>query len=347
MKFFRIVCSVLSLALFVHFLYGEEKKIRVVCTLPTLKALVQEVGGERVDVISLARGDQDPHFVTPTPVLMRKTREAELFVENGFSLELWADEVVNGSGNSRIFRGTPGRIIAGTGISTLEIPAVVTRELGDIHPQGNPHVWLDPLLAKVEAANIADALKQTDPAGIEYYSTRLNGFNRHIDEALFGPDLVKLIGIQKLTRLTWSGELQSFLDTNKLKGKSLSSLKGGWLKQAESLSGIKAVEFHKVWVYFARVFGIRLMGTVEERPGIPPGPQHVRQITELVRSQKIPLILVDNFYDPFLPNRIAQQTGAAVVLLPDQVGGEPEIKTYFDLMDHVIHKLTEAVNKPE
>src|SRR4051794_507798 len=98
-----------------------DKKVQVVCTLPTLKALTEEVGGDRVEVIALAKGDQDPHFVTPTPVLMKKTREADLLVENGFSLELWADEVANGSGNSRIFRGTPGRIIAGNGISALEV----------------------------------------------------------------------------------------------------------------------------------------------------------------------------------------------------------------------------------
>jgi zinc/manganese transport system substrate-binding protein len=347
MKFSKILCSAFLITLFVHGLYGQQKKVRVVCTLPTLKALAEEVGGDRVDVIALAKGDQDPHFITPTPVLMRKAREADLFIENGFSLELWADEVVNGSGNSLIFRGTPGRIVAGTGISALEIPPILTRELGDIHPQGNPHVWLDPLLAKIEAANIAEALKRTDPSGTDYYESRLDSFSKRIDAALFGPDLLKLLCIQKLTRLAWSNELQNFLDSNKLDGKPLSALKGGWLKQAEVLRGVKAVEYHKVWVYFARVFGIQLMGTVEERPGIPPGPQHVRQVTEMVRSQKIRLIMVDNFYDPSLPNSIARETGATVVLLPDQVEGEPEIHTYFDLMDHLIRELTAAVKNPD
>jgi zinc/manganese transport system substrate-binding protein len=343
MKYLRIALGAILVLLPLSFASAQQKKVKVVCTLPTLKSFVAEVGGDRVDVIALAKGDQDPHFVTPTPVLMRKTREADLFVENGFSLELWADEVVNGSGNSRIFRGTPGRIVAGTGIPTLEIPSVLTRELGDIHPQGNPHVWLDPLLAKMEAANIAEGLKRIDPSGADYYSARLADFNKRIDVALFGPDLLKILGIQKLTRLAWSGDLQSFLDFNKLDGKPLSSLKGGWLKQAEALRGIKVVEFHKVWVYFARIFGIQLLGTVEERPGIPPGPQHIRQITELVSTQKVPLIMVDNFYDPSLPNSIARQTGAVVVLLPNQVEGEPEIKTYFDLMDHLLRKLTTAV----
>jgi ABC-type Zn uptake system ZnuABC Zn-binding protein ZnuA len=274
---------------------------------------------------------------------MQKTREADLFVENGFSLELWANEVVNGSGNSRIFSGTAGRIVAGSSISALEVPSVVTREMGDIHPQGNPHVWLDPLLAKVEAGNICESLKSADPAGAGYYETRKADFFSRIDEALFGPELLKLIGIQKLTRLAWSGQLHSFLATQQLGGQPLLAKAGGWLKAAEPLSGMKVYEFHKIWTYFARIFGLQLLGTIEERPGIPPGPQHVRQVTERIKAEGVPLILVDNFYDPSLPNRIAQQTGAQVVLLPDQVEGEPGINTYFDLVNRLISKMTTSL----
>src|SRR5438046_10107758 len=92
MKLFKILCTIVfGFSVLVQPLWAQEKKVQVVCTLPTLKALTEEVGGERVDVIALAKGDQDPHFVTPTPVLMQRTRSANLFVENGFSLELWAD----------------------------------------------------------------------------------------------------------------------------------------------------------------------------------------------------------------------------------------------------------------
>lgn len=346
MKLFsRITIAILLVDLLTTSAVAQGKKLTIVCTLPTLKALTEEVGGDRVEVTALAKGDQDPHFVTPTPVLMRKTREAVVFVENGFSLEPWADEVANGSGNSRIFRGTPGRVLAASGVAALEIPTVLSREMGDIHPQGNPHVWLDPLLAKVEARNIAEGLKRADPAGASYYDSRLADFNKRIDAALFGEDLLKLVGIQKLTRLAWSGDLANFLETNKLGGQPLSARAGGWLKQAESLRGVKAYEFHKVWVYFARVFGMSLVGTIEERPGIPPGPQHVRQVTDGIKSQKIPLILVDNFYDPALPNNIARETGAKVVILPNQVEGEPGIKTYFDLMNHLVREITAVRGK--
>jgi zinc/manganese transport system substrate-binding protein len=343
MRFRQLIAVLFVLLLCNNVVLAQQQKIHVVCTLPTLKALTQEIGGDRVDVIALARGDQDPHFVSPTPVLMKKTREADLFIENGISLELWAEEVVNGSGNSKIFRGKPGRVVAAKGIATLEVPSVLTREMGDIHPQGNPHVWLDPLLAKVQATNIAEALKSVDPSGASYYESRKKDFHNRIDQALFGPELLKLVGIQKLTRLDLSGELHAFLVNNKFQGQALSAKAGGWLKAAEKMRGVQAYEFHKVWVYFARVFGIKLVGTIEERPGIPPGPQHVRDLTTKIQSEKIPLILVDNFYDPALPRNIASKTGSKVVMLPNQVEGEQGVSTYFQLIDHVIQKVSSAL----
>ena len=187
MKSLRMLfVTVLCYLIFAPLLTAQEKKVQVVCTLPTLKALTEELGGSRVNVIALARGDQDPHFVTPTPVLMQKTRQADLLIQVGFSLELWADQVANGSGNPRIFRGTPGRVIASNGISALEVPSVVSREFGDTHPQGNPHVWLDPLLAKVQAANITEALRSVDPGGAAYYESRKTDFFKRVDDALFG-----------------------------------------------------------------------------------------------------------------------------------------------------------------
>jgi zinc/manganese transport system substrate-binding protein len=343
MKSMKPILLCLFLLITSSIAHAQEKKINVVCTLPTLKALTQEVGGDRVNVISLARGDQDPHFVSPTPVLMKKTREANLFIENGISLELWADEVANGSGNTRIFRGNPGRVVASRGIATLEVPSVLTREMGDIHPQGNPHVWLDPLLAKIQATNIAEALKGADPSGAAYYESRKKDFHNRIDTALFGPELLKLVGIQKLSRLAATGELHNFLQNNKFGGALLSAKTGGWLKAAEKMRGKKAYEFHKVWVYFARVFGFQLAGTIEERPGIPPGPQHVRDLTTKLQNEKIPLILVDNFYDPALPRNIATKTGAKVVVLPNQVEGEAGVTNYFQLIDHIIQKITAAM----
>jgi len=324
---------------------AEAAPLRVVCTLPVLESLAREVGGSLVETTSLAKGDQDPHSVSPTPVLMKKTREADVFIELGLSLELWADEVVNGAGNSNIYRGLPGRVIAAAGIPVLEVPTTLSREMGDIHREGNPHVWLDPLRAKMLAANIAKALVALRPEAADQFNANLKRFERRIDETLFGSALVDLVGAAKLTRLGLDGALDSYLDSTMNEGKPLRASLGGWLAKAAPLQGKSVLVYHKVWIYFAKRFGFEIAGEIEERPGIPPGPQHQQQVMELVRSRKIPLILVDNFYDPKLPNYIGAETGAAVVLLPSQVRGESGLDDYFALIDYILGQLISAVKK--
>ncbi len=185
---------------------GAEPKKKVACTLPTIEALVHEVGGDKVEAFSLAAGDQDPHFVSPTPSLMKRVREADLLLEIGMQLEMWADEVANGSGNPRIFRGAVGRVALAGGIPKLEVPETLTRAQGDIHPEGNPHLWLDPIRAKMLAANVAAALKKADPEDSAYFDNRLKDFQQRIDRAFFG-DLVNATGLLRTEVEKGLGEL--------------------------------------------------------------------------------------------------------------------------------------------
>jgi ABC-type Zn uptake system ZnuABC Zn-binding protein ZnuA len=156
-------------------------KLNVVATLPVLGDIAKKVGGEFVEVKTLAEPNQDPHFVIPVPTLMKKTRDADVFIENGLSLELWAQKVIDGSGNRNIQLGKPGRVIASKGIASKEVPSVMSRELGDIHPGGNPHVWLDPENAKIIARNIANGLSGVDPAHKDAYAAAAKKFAADVD----------------------------------------------------------------------------------------------------------------------------------------------------------------------
>lgn len=321
---------------------GAESKKKIACTLPTVEAIVREVGGDKVDAFSLAAGDQDPHFVSPTPSLMKRVRGADMLFEIGMQLELWADQVADGSGNSRIFKGGPGRVQVSAGIPKLEVPSSISRAQGDIHPEGNPHLWLDPVRAKLMADNVARALKAADPGNAAYYDARLKAFQKKVDRALFGDELLKVVGSRKLSRLALDGRLADFLDSHDYQGKKLADLAGGWLAKGRSLRGQKVVEFHKVWAYFASTFGFQLVGTIEEKPGIAPGPRHVTDTVALIKANKVKLILVDNFYDPALPRRIGKEGGAKAVVLPNQVRGERGVNDYFALMDHVVGAMVAA-----
>src|SRR5262249_12694100 len=187
----------------------NEAKLKVVTTLGVLQDLAREVGGDRVDVTALADPREDPHYVQPRPTLMKRAREADVFVELGLQLELWAGKVVEGSGNTRIQSGQPGRVIASAGIPTLELPRELSREWGDVHPFGNPHIWLDPLNAKDMAANIEAGLARVDPDHKSEDEARLKAYQDRIAVALVGEALVKEGGGEALARRARRGRRAS------------------------------------------------------------------------------------------------------------------------------------------
>lgn len=137
-------------------------KLHVVTTLEVLKALTKEVGGELVEVECLSSASDDPHFVKAKPTFKRLVSEADLFIEVGRSLELWAPQVLQSSGNSKL--SGDGLLIASTDVKALEVPKELSRKHGDVHPEGNPHIWLSPTAALRMAKNIEKALIKKDEA---------------------------------------------------------------------------------------------------------------------------------------------------------------------------------------
>jgi len=161
-------------------------KLRVVTTLSDLASIAREIGGEHVEVKSLISGGQEPHTAVPKPSLMAAVNKADLFVEVGLELELWAERVLEGAHNPRVLEGQPGFVRASDGVSTLEVPRVLTRAEGGVHPQGNPHIWLDPLNGIKIAENITEGLKRVDPEHAEKYESNLTAFKERIWKALYG-----------------------------------------------------------------------------------------------------------------------------------------------------------------
>lgn len=316
---------------------GTFEKKKVIVTLAAVKSITEALAGDDFEVTALSKPDQDPHNVTPTPTLMKKLREADLFIEIGLQLELWADQVALGSGNPNLAKGARGRLVASTGISREEVPALIDRSEGDIHPEGNPHIWIDPLRVKQVADNIAAGLKSISPEAAAAVDERLKKFKDRIDEALFGADLLKEVGARTLTRKALDGSLPKWLEEKKLGGKL-----GGWMKKAESLRGIKVIEYHKTWIYLAKLLGFEIAGSIQSKPGVEPGPKHIEELKSIIAARKVKEIIVDNFYDPSVPNALARDTGVKVALVPGQPGGEPGTEDYVKFMDFVIDRLVEA-----
>ena len=279
------------------------QRLRVLTSSTDLKALAEEVGGDRVEAESLTRGFQNQHGVEVRPSYMVKLSRADLFVRIGLDHEPWLDQVLEGARNPRILPGAPGLVDAWRGVELLEVPqGRVDRSQGDIHTSGNTHVWLDPENAKLMAGNIADRLKRIAPADAAAFDRNRRGFAERLDAAL-----------------------------------------AGWTRKMAPFRGTKVVTYHSDFPYFARRFGLVVAGTVEQKPGIPPSPSYVAELVQRIRAEKIPLLLVVNYYDDRLPRRIGEESGAKVLVVPLSVGGAKGTDTYFALMDHLVNGVAGAL----
>ena len=159
-------------------------KVKVVTTTEDLAALAREVAGETAEVGSIARGYQDPHFVEAKPSYLLKLKKAQLFIQVGLELETgWAPALLTSARNPGILPGRPGFLDASEGCEILEKPAGgVDRSLGDVHPLGNPHYWLDPENGRLIARAIARRLSAIDPANAEKYKANLAAFEERLSQ---------------------------------------------------------------------------------------------------------------------------------------------------------------------
>jgi zinc/manganese transport system substrate-binding protein len=279
-----------------------EAKLRVVASIETLADISRQVGGDRVEITSLSRGYQDPHFVDAKPSLVLALNRADALVYVGLDLEIgWLPPLVQQSRNGRIQRGQPGNIDASTSIRAEDIPTVPSeqlRALGDIHPLGNPHYWIPPKNARAIARLLAERFTALDAGGAATYKAELARFEAR-----------------------------------------LAAKEKEWEAAAAPLKGTRIVTFHKSWSYVAHWLGLEEIGYIEPKPGIPPTANHTAQLVELMKKNGVRLVVVESFYPSSMARFVADNGKARLVAAPSNVGATPAIKTYFDLVDAVIAAL--------
>lgn len=319
--------------------------LNVVTTLPDYASFAKLIGGDRVSIKSIVRGDQDAHFIRPKPSFATALRNADVLVATGLDLELWVQTVVDNSGNRKIRSGQAGYVSASAEMKLLERPKTLSRAEGGVHIYGNPHVTCSPIQMKVAARNIAKGLIKNDPEGKEIYLQNLKKLHRQIDERLFGPKLVEMLGGDTLCSLAEQDKLITFLQEQKFEGRLLIEYLGGWTKTMLPLRGTPIVTYHKNWIYFFKLFGLEEAGTVEPKPGIPPSPKHVTNLISLMRKRNIGIILAANYFDEQKIRTVAARTNAEAVIVPLYVGGAAGVDDYFELVNHWIDGILRAAEK--
>ncbi len=319
--------SLLALALAASALRASA--LSIVTTTSDLASLARSVAGEHADVRSICTGVEDPHFLAAKPSFIAAARAADLWIAIGLELEAaWEKPILEGSRNARIRPGTPGYLDVSEHVRLLDVPqGPITRAMGDVHPGGNPHYWLDPWNGRQIAAAIAKRLELLDPAHGEAYRANLAAFQRSLDVQMFGSNRLKSAEAEALWA-RWPEETPPDIGTE-----------GAWVDRMAGWRGQGLVTYHKSWVYFCRRFGLKVVAELEPKPGVPPSASHLAGIMRLVESSGTRLILQEPFYSRKAADAVAAKTGARVVVSANSVGGEPLAVDYLALMDLIIQRV--------
>jgi ABC-type Zn uptake system ZnuABC Zn-binding protein ZnuA len=320
--------------------------VKVVTSLTTYASIAREIVGDRGVVSSIAVGDENPHYVQPKPSFVPLIADADVFVTTGLDLELWVPALLDKAGNPKVTEGGPGYVAAYSGIQLLDVPTSFSRTQGDIHVFGNPHIWSAPLNGVQIARNILTGLKRVSPENAQYFTDREKDFEDRVYRALYGEELVRLLGGPTLADLDRQGKLLDFLNQRQYQGALLINRLGGWLKEGMVFRGKEMACYHKEWDYFSREFGIPCFDYIEPKPGIPPTPRHVQELIAAMQERHVRVLLSPGYFDHNQIQQVAERTGAKAVIVPSNTGGAPGVNTFFDLINTLVSALAQAFSTP-
>jgi zinc/manganese transport system substrate-binding protein len=297
----RILCSLAGLALAASI---AEAKLNVVATTADLGSIAKEIGGDKIEITTLGKPTEDPHFVDAKPSFIVKLNRADVVVEGGAELEIgWLPALLDQARNEKIVSGAPGHVSGARGVAMLDVPTTLDRSRGDIHAAGNPHYIIAPSNAKIVAQNIADAFCQNDPKSCDVYRANLKMFTDQID--------AKLVE---------------------------------WQKTFAPFKGQSIVGYHDSWPYFAREFGLKMDLYLEPKPGVPPTPTHLAEVIMKMKADKVHVIIVDPYLNRRTAETVAAKTGATVVDVTQFPGGIKGTEGgYIALLDYLVNSIAKAL----
>lgn len=274
-------------------------KLNVSVAYPYIEQLTKVIGKNKVKVSLLSRGDWDPHFVVPKPSLISKLRDSDLLILNGASLEIgWLPPLVQRSNNAKIQRGAKGYLDLSTYVKLQDIPKHVSRSMGHVHEEGNPHYALDPhnMIPLAEAIMLTLGLHDSKNYG--FYKKNYEVFKRH-----------------------WKKKLRFY---------------GAKMKRCR---GMKVVQYHELYNYFFKRYGIVSFDNLEPLPGIKPNSKHTLKLIEAMKKKGVKLIFQDVYHERKTAKFIANKTGARVVVAPHDVGAVKGIGTLDRLFDTLVRRV--------
>lgn len=258
--------------------HGNEPsggKIRVVTTFSTLNSFVEGVGGNRVSVQNLVPVGASPEEYQPSPQDVATLSQAQLVVENGTGIEAWLQHTIQSAGNSSM--------------------KLLVLSDGLPHIDHNPHLWMDPVLARAYVGKVRAALVQLDPAHKKEYDRNAKAYDARIValQAWIAKRLAKIPRKQRAM-----------------------------------------IVFHNAWDYFDRRFHVRNVGVIELSPGQDPNPAYIGHLIDLARRYNVRAVFSEPEYSPKLADTLAKSAGIRIVsnLYDDSIGNDPRVHDYLSML---------------
>src|SRR6266446_8441959 len=279
--------------------------LKVATSLTDLASVAQFVGGKHVSAQSLCRGFEDPHFVPAKPSLMKAIQHADVFVSTGLELDGgWLPLVLPRSRNPRIQPGTRGFVDASQGVDILEKPTGTVSRA-----EGDIHPLGNPHY-------------YADPKNLEIVASHLAEVFSQLDPT----NAAEYAANSKAFQERMEASLEK------------------WEKEMAPYKGTSIVTYHPNFVYFANRFGLKLFGTVEPKPGIPPSPHYVNELAEAMKKAGVKLVVYQPYYNADPCNQLAKRVGGVAVKVATEVGGIPGTDDVFSKFDVLVSSLAGALS---
>jgi zinc/manganese transport system substrate-binding protein len=278
-------------------------QLRVVTSTTDLYDIAREVGGNKITATHIGEGYQDPHFIEAKPSFVLQLRKADVWAFVGLDLEIgWMPLLLQGARNPKLQPGRPGYVDVSRAIPVLDIAR------GNVdRSQGDVHALGNPhyWLDPDNARRIAKLFRET--------FSKLDAKNASAYEA-----------------------------NEKAFTQRLDTAERSWQAGLAKIKGKPVVAWHTSWRYFAEYTGMRIVGFMEPKPGVPPSATHLAGLIQTMKQTGAKVIVMEPFYDRKMADLVASKTGAKVLVLPPSVGGAKGLDDYIQLMTHDVHQLAAA-----
>ena len=281
---------------------SAQAALRVLACEPEWGALVQELGGNLVEVSVATSALQDPHQIQAKPSLIARARNADLVACTGAELEIgWLPVLLQQSGNAKVQPGQSGNFAAADFVRKLDVPGQLDRSQGDVHAAGNPHIQTDPRNIALVATALGSRLAQIDAAHASDYALRLKDFSQR-----------------------WQQAMQR------------------WAAQAAPLKGVAVVSQHKAFVYLYDWLGMKEVAVLEPKPGVEPTASHLQEVMASLKNVPVRMTLYSAYQDAKPAEWLNRNANVPAVKIPFTVGGTDGAKDLFGLFDDTLARMLAA-----